>query len=310
MSQNHISVCACTYKRPELLLKLLDKLQFQNTQGLFTYSVIIVDNDEKGSAESVVRSAQKGPNIEIAYYVEARQGISYARNMCVEKATGDFIAFIDDDEFPGEDWLLNLFNTCTKFNADGVVGIVSPYFEKSPPDWSRRGNLWFKYWGITGTVLTDGSTSNALIKKSVMESEKPPFNPDFGLSGGEDSLFFLKNIKKGAIFVACGEAVVYEFVSVGRMRITYLLKRFFWEGVTTARIFRLVEGISCQLKWFSKSVIAMAAYSVLLPILIFSRYHLFVEYLLKIFYFGGVFLEFLYLSPKSNRMTSGQYVNR
>lgn len=41
----HISVCICTFKRPSLLLRLLKELAGQETQGLFTYSIVVVDND-------------------------------------------------------------------------------------------------------------------------------------------------------------------------------------------------------------------------------------------------------------------------
>ena len=36
-----------------------------------------------------------------------KQNIALARNKAIENAKGDFIAFIDDDEFPLDQWLLN-----------------------------------------------------------------------------------------------------------------------------------------------------------------------------------------------------------
>ena len=42
---SHICVCICTFKRPHLLEGLLSRLQTQRTAGLFTYSVLVVDND-------------------------------------------------------------------------------------------------------------------------------------------------------------------------------------------------------------------------------------------------------------------------
>lgn len=301
MLQHRISVCVCTYKRPKLLAKALHKIQTQKTQDLFTYSIVVVDNDKEQSAKETVKSIQKETGVELFYYVETRQGISHARNMAVEKAKGDFIAFIDDDEFPEEDWLLSLFNTCMEYDADGVIGVVLPYFEKPPPAWLEKEKLLFWRNRTTGTILNTGTTGNSFFKKSVAESEKPPFNPEFNLSGGEDSLFFQKRIKNGNVFVGCGEAVVHEFVPSWRMGIVYLLKRFFWDGVNTIRVFRLTEGFACRLKWFLKSVIAMAGFSILLPVLLLVARHLFFKYLLKISYFFGVFLEFLHKLPVSDR---------
>ena len=50
----HISVCVCTYKRPHLLKRLLKELLRQDTGGLFSYSIVVADNDEARSAEATV----------------------------------------------------------------------------------------------------------------------------------------------------------------------------------------------------------------------------------------------------------------
>ena len=110
MSQrHHICVCICTYKRPELLKRLLSKLEEQETEGLFDYSILIVDNDSSGSARQIVKSYARQSKISINYYVEPDQSIALARNKAVANAKGEFVAFIDDDEAPTRRWLLNLF---------------------------------------------------------------------------------------------------------------------------------------------------------------------------------------------------------
>ena len=52
---DHISVCICTYKRPQMLSELLSKLQNQVTSNQFTYSAVIVDNDTNQSAREIVK---------------------------------------------------------------------------------------------------------------------------------------------------------------------------------------------------------------------------------------------------------------
>ena len=61
----HISVCICTYKRPELLRRLLSKLKEQKTEGLFEYSIVIVDNDRAESARQTVETCTR--QLEISY---------------------------------------------------------------------------------------------------------------------------------------------------------------------------------------------------------------------------------------------------
>ena len=104
----HISVCICTYKRPELLADLLNELQHQETGGLFSFSILIVDNDLRRSAEPVVTSFARKTAFDSRYHVEQIQNISLARNKAVQNAKGDFIAFPDDDEIPEKNWRAGL----------------------------------------------------------------------------------------------------------------------------------------------------------------------------------------------------------
>src|SRR6266568_8496339 len=101
----HVTVCVCTFRRPALLERLLEKLQHQTTNGLFTYSVVVCDNDAEQSATSIVSAARENVGIEITYCCEPRENIALARNKALEGARGNFVAFIDDDEFPTSDWL-------------------------------------------------------------------------------------------------------------------------------------------------------------------------------------------------------------
>ncbi len=125
---DHISVCVCTCQRQKLLAELLIKLQHQVTNGLFSYSITVVDNDQAQSAKGLVESFKQRSLITINYYTEPEKNIALARNKAVETMEGNFIAFIDDDEFPVKEWLLNLYKTCAQLNADGILGPVKHFF--------------------------------------------------------------------------------------------------------------------------------------------------------------------------------------
>ena len=97
-NNNHITVCICTYRRAELLKSLLEDLKKQETGNLFSYSILIVDNDRKESARDVVRECATAQTVRIDYRVEPEQNIALARNVAIAHATGDYVVFIDDDE--------------------------------------------------------------------------------------------------------------------------------------------------------------------------------------------------------------------
>ena len=91
LKKNHICVCICTYKRPDHLVKLLTELEKQETEQLFDYSIVIVDNDRDASAkQSVLTHAQKS-KIVINYFVQPEQNIALTRNKAIENSTGAFL---------------------------------------------------------------------------------------------------------------------------------------------------------------------------------------------------------------------------
>lgn len=276
--KDHITVCICTYLRPKLLARLLSELQKQKTNQLFSYSILVVDNDHEQSGKTVVESFKEHGEIIVEYHVEPIQNIALARNKAVKNAEGDFIAFIDDDEFPTEDWLLKLYETIKHFKADGVLGPVKPHFEVEPPEWVIRGKLCLRESFITGTQLInhrDTRTGNVLLSKVLFDKDETPFAVRFGQTGGEDSDFFRKRILGGGKFIWCDEACVYETVPAQRLNRKYFIRRALLRGVANA------QGASLLSTSTLKSVIATIGYTISLPVLLIAGHHIFMNYLIR-----------------------------
>ncbi|MBZ5634688.1 MAG: glycosyltransferase [Acidobacteriia bacterium] len=234
MADHHISVCVCTYKRPDLLKRLLGQLVKQNTGGLFTLSIVIVDNDRERSAETVVSELAASTIVPIKYVVESRQNIALARNKAVANAGGDYVAFIDDDEFlTSSTWLLTLFNTVQKFGADGACGPVKPHYEDGTPHWIVEGRFYDRRSYKTGLVIDwrKGITGNTLFNKQVLLSSGDPFRPEFRT--GEDQDLFRRLTGKGHRFIWCHEAMAYETVPPVRWKRTFMLRRALLRGGTS-----------------------------------------------------------------------------
>jgi len=278
MAQNHICVCICTYKRQELLEKLLSSLERQESENLFNYSVVVVDNDKFESARLTVQSHAQQSKIAVTYVVEPEQNIALARNKAVENANGDFIAFIDDDEFPKQDWLLKLYKASYQFHADGVLGPVKPYFEMAPPSWVIRGKLCERESFRSGEVIRKPKytrTGNVLLDRKLFEDKDSLFNPLLGKSGGEDIDFFRRMMQEGKVFVWCNEAVVNEIVPAERLHRSYFVKRALLQGVVSSRNLSILSLVTI------KSLTAIIIYTAALPVLLLIRHDLFMQYLIK-----------------------------
>lgn len=274
--KHHIIVCVCTYKRPEFLRRLLTKLEEQQTDGLFDFSVVVVDNDKQRSAYQTVSEYALQSTISINYFVEPEQNIAMARNKTIENAKGDYVGFIDDDEFPESQWLLKLYRAIHHYKADGILGPVLPYFEISPPNWVLKGKFFERHAPATGQVLDwqNTRTGNALLKKDLFMQNCMWFDPSYG-SGGEDRDFFRRTIAKGHSFIWYNEAPVFETVPPHRWDKKILIKRALLRGKMALN--------SAKSKPFSVvySTAAILIYLCFLPISLILGQHIFMDYLIK-----------------------------
>jgi succinoglycan biosynthesis protein ExoM len=286
----HICVCVCTYRRPLFLKRLLEELGTQDIQG-FTYSIVVADNDDLQSAKPVVAAFSAVSSIPVKYCVESRQNIALTRNKAVENAAGDFVAFIDDDQFPIKRWLLTLFEVCNEYDVDGVLGPVKPHFDEDPPQWVVKGKFYERPTYPTGFVINGekGRTGNVLLKKRIFTGEEIPFRPEFRT--GEDQDFFRRMIEKGHIFIWCNEAVAYEVVPPIRWRRTFMLKRALLRGATT--VVRPTFGVHDV----AKSVIAIPAYLFALPFTLALGHHKFMTVLVKLCDHIGKLTALLGINP-------------
>jgi succinoglycan biosynthesis protein ExoM len=293
-----ISVCICTLKRPELLHRTLSSLQDQQTCGLFTYSVVVADNDAAESARNAVAEFSNAARLPVTYCVEPQQNIALARNKAIKSASGDWIAFIDDDEFPAPDWLLNLFKTCAAYQADGALGPVKPYFDTEPPKWVKKGGFFDRPNHPTGYKVAweQSRTGNVLFRKNILNGLETPFRSEFA-TAGEDMDFFRRAMNQGCSFVWCNEAVAYEVVPSWRCTRTYLLRRALLRGSN------FPKHPEDRLRNITKSLIAVPCYALILPILLVLGQHVFLKYLIKTLDHASRIVAFLGFTLVTQRQT-------
>ncbi len=174
-----------------MLGRCLDAVRKQVIRG-FSYSVVVVDNDVGESAREVVDGWRDRLPAALCYDVEPVQNISLARNRAVANGRGDFIAFIDDDEFPEPTWLQEMFNVCRKLSADGVLGPVVPLYEGAPPNWLVKSGLCARKSFETGARMENlryMRGGNLLFRRDISDAETMVFDPRFGLTGGKTPIF-------------------------------------------------------------------------------------------------------------------------
>jgi len=264
--KDHVSVCICTYRRNHMLERLLRKIALQNTCGLFNISVVIVDNDEAGPAQGMITRLKNDLGMDISYEIGSENIIPTARNHAVRLSKGNYIAIIDDDEFPPPQWLANMYRAINTFDVDGALGPVHPFFDEEPPAWLIKGKFCERPVHRTGTILhwTQTRTGNCLIRKDVFDKHNLFFDINFK-TGGSDQDFFKRAMALGCRFIAVEEAPVYEIVSPERWTKYYYIKRALVNGYNSHKYKTYRRGSMRQIASAIKSTGAVIAYTLAMP---------------------------------------------
>jgi succinoglycan biosynthesis protein ExoM len=259
-----------------MLKRLLTEVSRQETDDRFTFSAVVADNDPVCSGEATVEEIRRTTSLSVKYCAEPTPGIAPTRNRAIANADGDYVAFIDDDEFPIRRWLLILLETCMNHKVDGVFGPVKRHFDEQPPAWLQRSHFYDRRINPTGMRVKwhEAITGNVLIRKEVLFAAPVLFRTEFRV--GEDQDFFRRRMDAGCVFVWCAEAEAFEVIPPERWKRIYLMKKALLRGASAAL------QPSCTAASIFKSVAAVPLYSVLLPVVFFLGQHRFMTLLVKL----------------------------
>ena len=239
-----VTVCACTYKRPDGLAALLKGLDNQTFSSVPAprWDIVIADNEGSAEARATCETFGKSSPIPITYVHEPRRGISHARNACLDHVPGDgdFFEMIDDDEIPEPDWLEQLLRAQLDTGADTVLGRVLPIFDASAPAWMKEGGFFGSPSRRPGEEergnyvdlqeIGGGATNNVLVRCSAYRRLNLRFDPERGLTGGSDKLFFRLMTLAGYRIVLASNSKVWETVPAERATMRYLLASEYRSG--------------------------------------------------------------------------------
>lgn len=113
-----LSIVALVYNLEKYLPRCLDSLVNQTLENI---EIICVDDGSTDSAPKIIDEyASKYPNKVKAYH-KKNGGEFTTRNYGLEKASGEYITFVDTDDYVEPNWAEKLYNAAKENNADLAV---------------------------------------------------------------------------------------------------------------------------------------------------------------------------------------------
>lgn len=232
-ADGRILIAVPSYRRPDRLGRLLTAVAAQSGDVLpWRVDVLVIDNDPEGTAADPARRAGA------LYRQEPRPGLAAVRNRALDEALAhqaDALVFVDDDEVPRPGWLRALTAPWSAGEADLVSGRVESEFDVAPDDWIVAGGFFRRVQFAEGERMPAAPTNNLLIDVAMLRGTGIRFDEDFGRTGGEDIHFTSALRRRGARIVAAPRAVVIDHVPADRATPSWVLRRAFRVGTTTAR---------------------------------------------------------------------------
>lgn len=234
-----ISVVICTYNRSRSLQRTLQSLAAMSTLQDLSWEVIIVDNNSADDTREVVETFQEGVSIGIRYAVERKRGSASARNRGLAEASGNIVAFTDDDVIVNTDWLSAISQAFSEHDVACVGGRILPIWETPCPAWLTKrfhGPIALLDYGDRLQYLdTPNLWSANLAFRSWVFDRYGLFNTVIGhkgskVGGGEETEMLRRLLAGNERILYNPRMLVYHCIPASRLTKRYFMKWHFNNG--------------------------------------------------------------------------------
>ena len=120
-----VSVIVPVYNVENYIAKCLDSLVNQTLKDI---EIIVINDGSPDNSEEIIKKAQEKYK-NIIYLKKENGGVSSARNYGLKKATGEYIYFLDGDDYLLNDALENFYNKAKSGDFDMVIAPVTYILE-------------------------------------------------------------------------------------------------------------------------------------------------------------------------------------
>lgn len=193
-----ISVVIPMYNSSRTIERALASIESQN--GVSFKEVIVIDDGSTDASYELVKAYSLKSSLNILIFKQANSGVSSARNLGIEKATGDYIAFLDSDD----EWLPEKTKEqMVFFKVPDVVMVGGNHFETP-----RSGMAAFEFIDFNKQMFKNHfQTSTVIVSRTVIQLFGGFYNKQ---KYAEEGRFYFEVLKHGLAILLNKPVVVYD----------------------------------------------------------------------------------------------------
>lgn len=182
-----ISLIIPIYNSEKYLFRCLDSIL---SQSFTDFEVLLIDDGSTDKSGDICDNYTK-KDFRIKVFHKKNGGVSSARNLGLDNAIGEYVTFIDSDDWIDKDFLNNLFITAN-FRADLVVGEIQ-YNNKYNTVVTDNSIVIIDKLMYLKNLFISGFTSvcNIMFKRTFVKNINLRFEP---IRYSEDFIFSIKAI--------------------------------------------------------------------------------------------------------------------
>jgi len=228
-----ISIIICTYNRDKYLYNCLKSIA-ENDFCYTKYEIVLINNNSTDNTQAECnRFYNDFSQVIFRYFVEEKQGLSYARNRGIAEAKGEILVYVDDDATVNSAYLKSIADFFTTHpNVYAAGGAIIPVYETEEPQWmsyyTRPLITGYKYNGEKIQPFRRGDYpggGNAAYRKEVFE-QIGLYNTNLGrkansLMGAEEKDIYNKMRKNNMAFFYLPNMILYHIISPNKLTDEY-----------------------------------------------------------------------------------------
>lgn len=247
-----ISIIVCTFNRAQDLGDFLNRLESHILKSNLDVEIVLVDNNSADGTPKILAEFKANSKITVTTAYEIRQGANYARNTGIKNARGQILVFTDDDVDFTDTWLMDFSIYMDKHpECQAITGKIIPKFTIPRPEWLVDNMLNFygqQNYGETSVNIQfpDFPVEMNMAVRSHVFEKYGGFSTEFSrdaksLMSNDGKFFFyqLSQNKEIVRYIPC--ACLFHLIPESRITSAWLLRRYFWQGVSDIAFQNLVS---------------------------------------------------------------------